>query len=72
MNPKFTDAHDISLFYLVAVPSTNSESSKNKSWSRKTLHVKFDCSYVMKNLCAMFSLLASYIVMAGGGWRCNS
>lgn len=69
MNPKFTDAHDISLFYLLAVPRTNSESTKRKSWSRQTLHVKFDCSYVMKNLCAMFSLLVSILwwqVVDGG------
>lgn len=32
---------------------------KSKSWSRKTSHVKFNCSYVMKNLCATFSLLVS-------------
>jgi len=57
MNPKFADAHDISLFNLLAVPSSNTESTKSKSWSRKTLHVKFDSSYVMKNLYAMFSLL---------------
>lgn len=69
MNPKFTDAQDISLFYLLAVPRTNSESTKNNSWSRKTLHVKLDCSFVMMNLCAMFSLLVSILwwqVVDGG------
>lgn len=69
MNLEFTDAPDISLFYLQAVPRTNSESTKRKSWSRKTLHVKFDCNYVMKNLCVMFWLLVSILwwqVVDGG------
>jgi hypothetical protein len=31
MNPKFTDAHDISLFNVLAVPSSDTESKKSKS-----------------------------------------
>ena len=34
---------------------------KSKIRSRKNLRVKFDCSYVIKNLCAMFSLLVSVL-----------
>lgn len=40
MIPKFTDAHDISLFYQLTVAIIDCQSAKSRSSSRKTLQNK--------------------------------